>query len=247
MKHTTSGEAKHRSGTTWLIYGVAGTGKTPLASLFPHPWFWDFEAGTASMIKDDILVSSPESYAEVVGLVQAAVSSPPGKVTLAGKQYSYCSIIVDTTGELARVFEGTKMGTEKPRANFGEWYLIVERFRNVTRELRNLRDKGINVVFLAHEQYLKQAEIEVIAGLPDLPGKELPTDLPKLCDIVGHLRYQQTATGTVRQLVCEPSGVFIGRDRRGILKTHVIDLHDKAGTEKFIVEQGGANHICQGG
>src|SRR5262249_1905873 len=75
VKHTTSGEAKKQNGSTWLIYGVSGSGKTPLASCMPHPWFWDFESGAASMLRDDVAISQPESYADILGLVQAVDAS----------------------------------------------------------------------------------------------------------------------------------------------------------------------------
>jgi hypothetical protein len=242
MKHSLSGEAKKQSGTTWLIYGASGCGKTPLASLFPHPWFWDFEGGVQSMIKDDVLISHPENYAEVLGLLQIAQSSTPGSVVLDGQRYPFCSLIVDTTAEMSRTFEKSAKGS-KEQATLPEWYLTVERTRNVTRSLRNLAPKGFNIVFITHEQYVK-SEVEVYQGLPDMPGKELPNDLPKLMDVVGHLRWNQTQNGLVRELVCEPHGVYVGRDRRGLISRFNIDLKDARGLEKLLVEKGGAHHVC---
>jgi hypothetical protein len=244
MKHTMSGEAKRSSGTTWLIYGPSGSGKTPLASCFPHPWIWDFEGGVQSLLRDDILVSSPESYSDVLTLLQLAQRFPAIKLS-DGKEYQYCTIVIDTAGEMARVFERSARGG-KEQATLAEWYLTVERCRNVLRHTRNLaRDKGINVVVIAHEQYIK-SELEVYQGLPDMPGKELPIDTPKLYDIVGHMRWRQTANGLVRELVCEPHHIFVGRDRRGVLTTLEVDLRDPKRLEKLLVEKGGVRHVCDG-
>lgn len=226
-----------------MIYGPSGSGKTPLASMFPHPWFWDFEAGVKSMLKDDILITTPETYADVLGLLQLAQGSKPGVVKLDDVVHKYCTLVIDTSGEMSRVFEKSARGV-KEQATLPEWYLTVERSRNILRQTRNLaRDKGINVVVIAHEQYVK-SELEVYQGLPDMPGKELPIDMPKLYDVVGHLRWRQTADGLMRELVCEPHGVFVGRDRRNRISTLTINLKDAAGVEKMLVEQGGAHHVC---
>jgi len=209
----------------------------------PHPWFWDFESGAASMLRDDVAISQPESYADILGLVQAVDASKDGKITLADRSFNCCSIIIDACGEMCRVIEGTAKGS-KEQATLPEWYLTIERFRKIARQLRNARQKGFNVVFISHEQYITDA-VGALVGRPDLPGKELPVDLPQLIDIVGHLTVKPSERGLERILTCEPVGVFIGRDRRGKIGKLTVDFKDPAATAKMLVEQGGAVHICQ--
>jgi hypothetical protein len=225
------------------VYGPSGAGKTPLVSLFPHPWIWDFEGGVQSALRDDIIVSRPENYAEVLALLQIAQQATPGVVKLGNAEYPFCTLVVDTTTELARLFERSARGG-KEQASLAEWYLTVERTRNVLRALRNLSTRGLNVVFVTHEQYIK-SELEVYQGMPDMPGKELPNDVPRLMDVVAHLTWKQTANGLVRELVCEPHGVYIGRDRRNLITRMVVDFKDHRGVEKMLVEKGGAKHCCK--
>jgi hypothetical protein len=198
------------------------------------------------MLRDDVPVSKLDNYGEITGAIQLVQASQPGKITIEGKEYPFCTLVVDTLGEYCRVLERAAKGSSE-QATLPQWYLTVERCRNTTRLMRDLRDKGINVVFITHEQYLKEGEINVVQGLPDLPGKELPTDLPKLVDVVAHLRVRPGEKGPIRELVAEPHGFFIGRDRRGLIQGALpIDLKDQAGLQKMLVEKGGAHHNCGG-
>jgi len=212
MRFATAEEIRQRAGTTWLIYGQMGMGKTPLASCFPDPWFWDCEGGTQSILFLSVPVSAIESYSDVLACLQAVQQSKDFEVKLGQHAFPCHTIVVDTMGEFARILLGSAKGA-KEQATIGDWGLAIERTRNVTRQLRDLRDRGFNIVFVCHEQYLKQAETDAVMGLPDLPGKELPTDLPKLCDIVVRMTYRNTASGTERVLVAVPQGLFTGRDR----------------------------------
>lgn len=174
------------------------------------------------MLFPDIPVTVLENWADVAAALQAAqipkvAGDDKHPVRISNATFIARTIVVDTVGEFSRIIVGAIKG-QREQAQLQDWGLMVERVRNVTRQLRDLRDKGFNIVFICHEQYLKQAETDLVGGYPDLPGKELPVDLPKMCDIVARIKIQQTQQGKQRVLVTEPDGVFIGRDRTGKLK-----------------------------
>lgn len=242
MKTITTEEAKSRAGTTWLIYGTAGVGKTPLASCFPDPWLWDFEAGSGSVLTD-ITISVMNSWSDVMeGVAIAQRLASTGKLTIGGKEYPCKSVIVDTLGEMCRAVIGQIKGA-KEAATLPDWGLMVERVRKSTRELRDLRDYGFNVVFVCHEQYLKQDESQLVLGLPDLPGKELPTDLPKLCDVVCRMRARRNSKGELeRVLQTAPDGQFVARDRFGRLaETEVVPSFRDIPAIQQLLKKAGVN------
>lgn len=239
MKHLTAAEAKTRSGTTWLIYGAFGVGKTPLASCFPDPWMWDCEAGSGSVLTD-LPITVVESWTDIMELTQAAQTAKENIVRIGGKELKVRTIIVDTVGELSRIMVGSIKGA-KELATLPDWGLMVERVRKTTRALRDLRDRGYNIVFICHEQYLKQNESELVLGMPDLPGKELPVDLPKLCDIVCRMYTRRNGKGELeRVLATAPDGRFVARDRFGKLaETEVVpSFKDVPAIQKLLAKAG---------
>lgn len=191
-----------------------------MASCFPDPWWWDFEGGTSSILFPNIRVSKPENYGDIVKLLGVAQKiTPEYMVAMDGQQFTARTIVMDTVGEFCRVLINSAKGSRE-QAQLQDWGLSIERARNITRQMRDLRDKGMHIVFLCHEQYLKQDETSAILGLPDLPGKELPNDLPKLCDFVVHMSQKQTSKGMVRNLATDKDGLFIGRDRQRLLQSN---------------------------
>ena len=208
-----------RNGTTWLVYGPSGIGKTPFASCFPKPWWWDCEGGTSSVLFPNVPITQVHDWGDVSALSQLLQNAKEDRVIKFsdGTTVQSDTIVVDTLGEMARIVVGSIKGV-KESATLPDWSLMVERIRKTTRILRDARDKGWNIVFICHEQYLKAGDVEILAGgYPDLPGKELPIDLPKLCDVVGHMKARPSASGNERILVFEHDGVFVARDRSGKL------------------------------
>jgi AAA domain len=240
LKMTSSTEMRGRQGTTWLVYGTYGVGKTPFATCFPQPWLWDCEAGSASAVVE-LPVTKVETYMDILTLIQQAQQrSPQGEVSLMGQKFPVKTIIVDTVGEMSRIIINSQKGS-KEIATLPDWGAMVERMRNITRHLRDMRDMGLNIVFIAHEQYLKQNETELVLGMPDLPGKELPTDLPKLCDFVVRMRVRRNAAGKLERIInTAPDGQFICRDRFGRLaETEVIpDFGDLKGVRGLLAKAG---------
>src|SRR5437879_1777888 len=106
----------------------------------------------------------------------------------------FATVAIDSAGELARLYFSKDMGktsndTEKIRA-MQNYPGSTERMNMLIRSLKQKRDKGVEIVFTAHEDIEKvyarggamaakgQPPPEPIAvkGWPDLPGKRAPDE-----------------------------------------------------------------------
>lgn len=119
----------------------------------------------------------------------------------------FATVAFDSASELARLYFSKDMNksaedTEKIR-DVGNYRGATERLNILVRRMKNLRNLGVNVVFLAHEQLEKvyarggmiapkgQAPSEPIAvkGWPDLPGSRTPDEFSRAADNVLRVRY----------------------------------------------------------
>lgn len=120
------------------------------------------------------------------------------------------TIAIDSGSEWARLTfsydmrkhsDGFLMGKEQIRA-VSNYPGATERINMVVRRFKDYRNRGINIVILAHEQLEKiyarggmiaakgQAPQEPIAvkGLPDFPGASCPQEVMRACDNAFRMR-----------------------------------------------------------
>jgi hypothetical protein len=114
----------------------------------------------------------------------------------------YKTIVIDSVGEMARLYFSKTRGKKSTEMDnlrqINDYAPATERMNIMFRRLQDLRDKGVNIVFIGHEQIEKiygkggeiggkgQAPPEPIAikGMPDLPGKIAPEELMRKCDVI---------------------------------------------------------------
>lgn len=119
----------------------------------------------------------------------------------------YATIAIDSAGELARLYfskDMDKLGTDTEKIRqMNNYPGATERMNMLVRSLKQKRDKGVEIVFTAHEDMERifakgsgmagkgQAPPEPIAvkGWPDIPGKRAPDEFCRACDNVIHVRY----------------------------------------------------------
>jgi hypothetical protein len=118
----------------------------------------------------------------------------------------FATVAIDSVGELARLFFSKDMGKgandrEKIRA-MQNYPGATERLNMLCRSLKQKRDKGVEIVFTAHEDIEKvyarggamagkgQAPPDPVAvkGWPDVPGKRAPDEFCRACDNVLRVR-----------------------------------------------------------
>lgn len=119
----------------------------------------------------------------------------------------YATVAIDSAGELARLYFSKDIGksgddTEKIR-QMNNYPGSTERMNMLVRSLKEKRDRGIEIVFTAHEDiekiYAKGSGMATkggappepigVKGWPDLPGKRAPDEFCRACDNVLHVRY----------------------------------------------------------
>jgi hypothetical protein len=117
----------------------------------------------------------------------------------------YKTVVFDSVGELARLYFSKDMGkiasdTEKIRA-VNNYVGTSERLNMLVRRCKDLRDTGVNVVFMAHEDIQKvygrgaaitakgqtPQEPVTIKGQLDLPGNRTPDEFSRASDNIFHV------------------------------------------------------------
>jgi hypothetical protein len=112
----------------------------------------------------------------------------------------FATVVFDSVGELARLYFSKARGKHANEMDnlrqLNDYTPTTERLNILFRRLQDLRDLGVEIVFIGHEQVDKifakggeiagknQAPPEPIAvrGMPDLPGKVAPEELMRKCD-----------------------------------------------------------------
>ncbi len=131
-----------------VIYAPEGLGKSTLASLMPHPLFFDFEQGTHHM---DVARVEPKTLEDFYMALRELIKSPNGFKTL----------IVDTIDWLEELVikavcdEAKKPGIEDFGYGKGYTYLAEQFTTLLTRLDRTSQATGMHIVLLAHSQVKK--------------------------------------------------------------------------------------------
>ena len=134
---------------TGLVYGKSGTGKTVFASTLPKPLLVIdiVERGAASIQDvpgvDVIRVAAWEDLEDLYWLLDSG-------------DHPYKSVALDQLTQMAdlasiKVREDTGRDEEAPLTK-RDWGNISSLMRTWTMSFRNLADKGLNLIFLAHER-----------------------------------------------------------------------------------------------
>lgn len=115
----------------------------------------------------------------------------------------YGTVAFDSASDQCRLYFSKVMGKKSNAAgmenirNMNHYPGTTERLNMLARRVKNLRDKGTEVVFLAHEQiekiYTKKgaldAEPAAVKGLPDMPGNRTPEEICRAADNILRVRY----------------------------------------------------------
>ena len=130
------------------IYGVEGIGKSTLASQFPDPLFIDTESGTYNM--DVARLPAPSSWSQLIEEVEYVKQNPDICGTL----------VIDTMDWAERLCIDQICASKKVKGiedlPYGKGYVYVaEDVGRLLNKLEEVRQKGINIVMIAHAQMRK--------------------------------------------------------------------------------------------
>lgn len=192
------------SGIKALVYGVAGAGKTTLASTLPRPLIISAEAGLLSLQGRDIPYIEISTLPELMD-AYSYITSKDGD--------AYQSIVLDSISEIGEVVLNHEKATNKDgRAAYGE--MAVQ----MTAMIRAFRDlAGKHVLFTAKAEKSTDETGRVLYA-PSMPGNKVAQSLPYFFDLVMPLRVEKDAEGVAhRGLMCHPDGLWAAKDRSGKL------------------------------
>lgn len=128
-----------------VVYGPAGVGKSTFAASAPSPLFFDFEGRTKHL---DVARIEPKAWSEVLGALRELYTAPGEFKTIVFDTLDHMELLIHA----AVCKDNGWTNIEDP--GFGKGYLpALHEWGKFLGALELLqRDKGLNVILLAHSQ-----------------------------------------------------------------------------------------------
>lgn len=187
-----------------LVYGQAGIGKTCLCATLPNPIILSAEAGLLSLKRLDIPVIEIKTMRDLQEAYEWLTTSEDAK--------QFESICLDSISEIAEVVLAHEKENERdPRKAY---VTMNDTMESLIRAFRDIPDKNIYIV-------AKQKRINDDGKLlyePDLPGQNLPKDIPYFFDgVYSYQIFVDSEKNPHRVLLTQPDGKYQAKDRSGDL------------------------------
>lgn len=218
-----------------MVYGPTGIGKTTLVMNFKpkgRRFVFDIEAGLKSVghfpDTDIYPVTSYQQLFQGIGWIE--------------QDTEHDVVIVDNLTEMARlVMQGAlsapPIGGSRPFAEIpilSDWSLTIERMRTLVRRIRLLIRRGKWVFFTCASSMEKDQITGRIVGRPELPGKQLPEEVPYLMDEVYRMDAEQTAQGPQRVIYTQPDTIWTAKSRVQNAPAKVVVARDDVNALNFL-------------
>ena len=150
MKIVDVGERKGL-GELIVIYGKPGEGKTTVCSKLPDALILDVDDGMRGIKKED-------STAKTV-LISSIAEMKEALDTLTLRPTKFKNIVIDTVTALESMFLYEASIDSKTQTPTMQDYGKVQYFmEGVVRRLKRLTSKGVNVIFVCHEQLVEESQ-----------------------------------------------------------------------------------------
>lgn len=204
-----------------VIYGVEGGGKSTLMSYAPYPLYLDCENGTLRLNVRRIKITS---WDDLLSAVRYVIANP-----------TICKTLCIDTADWAELFAIQYVCNKNKVASieaipYGKGYTYVaDEFAALLRLLNQVKELGINVVFLAHSKRVKVDLPEEMGSYDKYEMKLSRQTSPLLkewCDALLFLNFKilvvtdannvKKATGGKRTLYCNHSAVYDAKNRFGL-------------------------------
>lgn len=202
------------TGVKMLVYGQPGVGKTYFSSSAPKALFVDVEGGTLS-IKNagrNIDIVKVNKFADIFQIHKFLMSG----------QHNYQTVIVDSLTELQKksldgiieeAYRKDPLKRDPDIAELRDWSKNTAQLR---KAVRYFRDLPMHVIFTALEKEVKDEQTGALRVGPDLTPK-LQSDVAGYLDIIAHMSAREKEDGILRQMLFQPTGKYMAKDRSGKL------------------------------
>ena len=197
----------HNNGVKALVYGIAGAGKTTLATTLPRPIIISAENGLLSIAGSGIGVIEVENFEDLKQAYQWCVNP--------ANQTYFDSIILDSISEIAEqilLFAKTKV--KDARLAYTD---LSDRLIDIIKDFRDI--KGKHVIMTAKIESAKEELTGVTKYFPSVPGNKLTQKLPYLFDEVLYLgvKTDPSTNQSFRFIQTQPDFQVAAKDRSGKL------------------------------
>lgn len=202
------------TGVKMLVYGQPGVGKTFFSSSAPKALFVDVEGGTLSIRNAGLNI-------DIVKVTKFADIFTIHKFLHDGK-HEYQTVIVDSLTELQKksldgiieeAYRKDPLKRDPDIAELRDWSKNTAQLR---KAVRYFRDLPMNVIFTALEKEVKDEQTGALRVGPDLTPK-LQSDVAGYLDIIAHMSTKEKEDGILRQMLFQPTGKYMAKDRSGKL------------------------------
>lgn len=197
----------HNNGVKALVYGIAGAGKTTLATTLPRPIIISAENGLLSIAGSGIGVIEVENFEDLKQAYQWCVNP--------ANQTYFDSIMLDSISEIAEqilLFAKTKV--KDARLAYTD---LSDRLIDIIKDFRDI--KGKHVIMTAKIESAKEELTGVTKYFPSVPGNKLTQKLPYLFDEVLYLgvKTDPSTNQSFRFIQTQPDFQVAAKDRSGKL------------------------------
>lgn len=165
-----------------LIYGKSGSGKTPFASYFPKPYFFDFDKGMTSVRGRDVEYDTFTSYADFQIKFRELERSCP-----------YETVVLDSVTTMEEYcMDGILQANRRAMPTMNEWNVLIAELKDLFMRATKMSK---HLVVIAHEQLVQDEITGEITIRPQIVGKKLPAQLPLWFDEVYRTQVSRTKEG----------------------------------------------------
>lgn len=206
-----AGEHAQNFGVKAIVYGPAGTGKTPILNTAPRPVLLATEAGLLSMRGSKIPTYEAYTSQRVDEFFKWFFNSTETK--------NFDTLGIDSGSQMADIYLNAALtGTSKAGNKVHGQAAYGDMARNTMEHLRTLFYTRYKHVYLICKEEIADVDYQSMRR-PYFPGKVLPVDVPHLYDFI--LRLAKTnvpgINGEVLAFQCNGTMNVMARNRTGNL------------------------------
>lgn len=205
--------------STYLFYGLPGSGKTSLAgsaidvAAMSPVLLLDFENGSSALSRKypDVDVIHIKKWADSIPIVEA----------LANEKTKYKTVIFDTVGEAQEqiVLWSPEFRKDEKDNSYAKW---TDAWEQIAKTVKGLHNTDMNVIALAHLELARDPISNKKTVRPAFEGQKSYSKLPQVFDVIGYLSVQEDDKGNkgrVLQFLHEDD--VLAKDRNGVFPDYV--------------------------